>query len=167
MMKLLKHLTNAPVAVALAFLLVGAPAAPVAKMLPSSGVARAHNCTMSHGEYIREIINQQIMQMSGGGVSGDYGPQNGNGQPLHIEPFVDTDCDGIPDDADKCPNDATNSCGYTWRVAFCHFVDWYAAIGLAYGGIGLIIPEPVISKFLSVYGFVTGGTSFVLDKVLC
>ena len=35
--KLLKHLTNAPVAVALAFLLVGAPAAPVAKMLPSSG----------------------------------------------------------------------------------------------------------------------------------
>ena len=39
--KLLKHLTNAPVAVALAFLLVGAPAAPVVHGLPSSGVVYA------------------------------------------------------------------------------------------------------------------------------
>lgn len=41
LMKLLKHLTNAPVAVALAFLLVGAPAAPVASMLPGIGTAAA------------------------------------------------------------------------------------------------------------------------------
>ena len=41
MMKLLKHLTNAPVAVALAFLLVGAPAAPVANVVPSSGDVHA------------------------------------------------------------------------------------------------------------------------------
>ena len=41
MNKLLKHLTNAPVAIALAFLLVGAPAAPVVHGLPSSGVVYA------------------------------------------------------------------------------------------------------------------------------
>ena len=41
MKKLLRHLTNAPVAVALAFLLVGAPAAPVTQGVPSSGVAYA------------------------------------------------------------------------------------------------------------------------------
>ena len=41
MKKLLKLLMNAPVAIALAFLLVGAPAAPVAQMLPSSGEAAA------------------------------------------------------------------------------------------------------------------------------
>ena len=42
MKKLLKLLTNAPVAIALAFLLVGAPSAPMAKMmLPSSGEAMA------------------------------------------------------------------------------------------------------------------------------
>jgi len=40
-MKLLKHLTNAPIAVALAFLLVGAPAAPVANDVPSSGDVHA------------------------------------------------------------------------------------------------------------------------------
>ena len=39
--KVLRHLTNAPVAVALAFLLVGAPAAPVTQGVPSSGVAYA------------------------------------------------------------------------------------------------------------------------------
>ena len=41
MKKLLKHLTNVPVAIALAFLLVGAPGAPMAKMLPSFGDAMA------------------------------------------------------------------------------------------------------------------------------
>lgn len=41
MRKLLMHLTNAPVAVALAFLLVGAPAAPVTYGVPSSGLAYA------------------------------------------------------------------------------------------------------------------------------
>ena len=40
--KLLKHLTNAPVAIALAFLLVGAPAAPVAQMSPDTSVGVAH-----------------------------------------------------------------------------------------------------------------------------
>lgn len=39
--KVLRHLTNAPIAVALAFLLVGAPAAPVTQGVPSSGVAYA------------------------------------------------------------------------------------------------------------------------------
>ena len=43
MKKLLKLLTNAPVAVALAFLLVGAPAAPMTQMLPSSGDAMAYD----------------------------------------------------------------------------------------------------------------------------
>ena len=42
MNKLLKHLTNAPVAIALAFLLVGAPAAPVAQMSPDTSVGVAH-----------------------------------------------------------------------------------------------------------------------------
>lgn len=38
LMKLLRHLTNVPVAIALAFLIVGAPAAPVAEgLLPTSG----------------------------------------------------------------------------------------------------------------------------------
>ena len=44
MKKLLRHLTKAPVAVALAFLLVGAPSAPVANMMPSSGEALAYGC---------------------------------------------------------------------------------------------------------------------------
>lgn len=96
MKKLLMHLTNAPIAVALAFLLVGAPSAPMAKMMPSSGDAFA-SCEMSHGEYIRAIEN--IRAMSGGGIYGDYGPA-----------FVDTDCDGIPDHVDECPNDASNTC---------------------------------------------------------
>ena len=41
MKKLLRHLTNAPIAVALAFLLVGAPSAPMADLAPSSGDAHA------------------------------------------------------------------------------------------------------------------------------
>ncbi len=41
MKKLLRHLTNAPVAIALAFLLVGAPTAPMAKMLPGVDIAEA------------------------------------------------------------------------------------------------------------------------------
>ena len=41
MKKPLKHLTNMPVAIALAFLLVGSPAAPVAKMLSDLGAAEA------------------------------------------------------------------------------------------------------------------------------
>ena len=41
MNKILKHLTNVPVAIALAFLLVGAPAVPGVHGLPSSGVAHA------------------------------------------------------------------------------------------------------------------------------
>lgn len=45
MEKLLKHLTNAPVAIALAFLLVGSPAAPVAKMLTGLGTAEARSGT--------------------------------------------------------------------------------------------------------------------------
>ena len=48
MKELLRHLTNAPVAVALAFLLVGAPAAPVAKMMPSCGSAMALGCAFTH-----------------------------------------------------------------------------------------------------------------------
>lgn len=39
--KLLRHLTNTPVAIALAFLLVGAPGAPIAKFIPSSSEAHA------------------------------------------------------------------------------------------------------------------------------
>ena len=39
--ELLSHLTNVPVAIALGFLLVGAPSAPMAKMMPSSGQAMA------------------------------------------------------------------------------------------------------------------------------
>ena len=39
--KILKHFTNAPVAAALAILLIGAPSAPVPKFLPSSGPALA------------------------------------------------------------------------------------------------------------------------------
>ena len=41
LMKLLRHLTNTPVAIALAFLLVGAPGAPMAKFMPSSSEAHA------------------------------------------------------------------------------------------------------------------------------
>ena len=41
MKKLLRHLTNTPAVVALAFLLVGAPSAPIADWLPSSGEAVA------------------------------------------------------------------------------------------------------------------------------
>ena len=41
MANMLKHFTNTPVAVALAFLLIGAPTAPVTKMLPSFGTALA------------------------------------------------------------------------------------------------------------------------------
>ena len=42
MKKLLRHFTNTPVAVALAFLLVGAPSAPMADWMPSSGEALAY-----------------------------------------------------------------------------------------------------------------------------
>ena len=42
-MSLLKHLMNAPVAIALAFLLVGIPAAPVAELLPTSGDVAAYD----------------------------------------------------------------------------------------------------------------------------
>ena len=42
MKKLLKLLTNAPVAIALAFLLVGAPSAPMVKMVPDASVGVAH-----------------------------------------------------------------------------------------------------------------------------
>ena len=78
MKKLLRHLTNAPVAVALAFLLVGAPSAPMAKMLPSSGDAMA-SCAV-------HLIG-----------SGEY--------------LWDSDCDGIPDEFDPCPDNSDWSCG--------------------------------------------------------
>ena len=81
--KLLKHLTNAPVAVALAFLLVGAPAAPVAKMLPSSGVA------MATGQ--------------------DNGPQD-YGPGCWFEHMHDTDCDGLADAWDPCPYNPDLGC---------------------------------------------------------
>lgn len=79
MAKLLRHLTNAPVAIALAFLLVGA--APVAKMLPSSGDAMATGCGG---------------QMGAGGMGPPTPP--------------DLDCDGLPDDQDPCPTDPSNRC---------------------------------------------------------
>lgn len=84
MLKLLKHLTNAPVAVALAFLLVGAPAAPVAKMLPSSGEALAY-CVFL-------VVHQEDDARS---ISVD-----------------DTDCDGVADGLDPCPDNPDLSCSY-------------------------------------------------------
>ena len=81
MKKLLRHLTNAPVAVALAFLLVGAPSAPMANMMPSSGEALAYGC---------------------GGEMGI----DGVGPPTP----PDLDCDGLPDHDDPCPSDPMNTC---------------------------------------------------------
>ena len=86
--KLLKHLTNAPVAVALGFLLVGAPAAPVAKMLPSSGEAMA----------VAPPTNPP-----GPGCSAPDTHGGGFGS--------DADCDGMPDYVDPCPFDSNPACG--------------------------------------------------------
>ena len=83
--KLLKHLTN--VAVALAFLLVDAPAAPVAKMLPSSGVAMAV---------------APPTDIPGPVCSAPY---SGYGS------SSDIDCDGMPDYVDPCPFDPNPACG--------------------------------------------------------
>ena len=90
--KLLKHLTNAPVAVALAFLLVGAPAAPVAKMLPSSGDAVAEP-EVCYATYL----------FPPGGLAPYVSPMNSFRG-------VDSDCDGVPDEVDICPGDYFNQC---------------------------------------------------------
>lgn len=104
MKKLLKLLMNAPVAIALAFLLVGAPSAPMAKMLPSSGDAMAA-CDM-----VQFWIEMMAMTgNSGGGY--DYGPS-------------DRDCDGIPDDDDPCPDNPDVTCGDSGvGVGFISFHD--------------------------------------------
>ena len=83
MKKLLRHLMNAPVAVALAFLLVGAPSAPMAKMLPSSGEAMA-------------------------AAPPDDNPDPTPDCAINGEP--DADCDGLPDAVDPCPMNSDLSC---------------------------------------------------------
>lgn len=97
--KVLRHLTNTPVAVALAFLLVGAPSAPVGEMMPSSGDASAH-C------YIPLYGVGGWMPMTTGSTSAGGGG--------HYLSAPDADCDGIPDEADRCPHDAANDCGGGW-----------------------------------------------------
>ena len=89
MKKLLKLLMNAPVAIALAFLLVGAPGAPMAKMLPSSGEA---------------VANVPVPPGSNNNSPGCSAPFSGEGS------GSDVDCDGIPDFADPCPLDPSNTC---------------------------------------------------------
>ena len=69
---LLKRLKYMPVAMFLAFVVAGLPAAPAADLLPSSGVALAH-------------------------CGGKMGP-DGIGPPTP----PDFDCDGISDDVDIC-----------------------------------------------------------------
>ena len=100
MKKLLRHLTNVPVAVALAFLLVGAPSAPMVDWMPSSGDAMA----------------------TGPGATGNAPNTGGSSgcQTTIVVPIGDhwvvdhvggdMDCDGIMDAADPCPSDPQNKC---------------------------------------------------------
>ena len=104
MKKLLRHLTNAPVAVALAFLLVGAPSAPVGKMMPSSGEAMANPAT--NPDHYDDYIDP------GCWVNG----------------VADEDCDGLAGFNDPCPFDAANTCeeaddGASWWDGY---LDWDA-----------------------------------------
>ena len=145
--KLLKHLTNAPVAVALAFLLVGAPAAPVAKMLPEMGEAQA---------------------------SGAFCRSPYDGRP-------DSDCDGLPDTHDPCPTDPDLYCGIDAPPpqtspdvgmsasdhVLCLMATAWQASGLVYGIAGFLIPEPFVSKVLSISSFALGGVGFIVELALC
>ena len=66
MKKLLRHLTNAPVAVALAFLLVGAPSAPVVNVVPdtSVGVAYANADDGMPDNEMRRMLRNAICENS-------------------------------------------------------------------------------------------------------
>ena len=115
LIKLLRHLTNTPVAIALAFLLVGTPAGPMAKTLPSSGDAMATCYT-------------------GGPVN--YGYSMVPDRPVE----VDSDCDGYPDARDNCPNEAGPylGCPYS-RTEQCHVdAEGWKDLGAATGATGVL-----------------------------
>ena len=86
----LKLLFNVPLAFALAFLIVGAPSAPLAKIVPGSGDTLAFGC------------------------GGNYG-----GDPMAPPEPPDLDCDGIPDRDDPCPSDPSNQCWSRAQVNSC------------------------------------------------
>ena len=175
MKKLLKHLTNVPVAVALAFLLVGAPAAPMAKMLPSSGYAMAHApCGSGNGP--GGVPDADCDGLPDYVDPCPYDPSNSCGVGCMVAGLNDDDCDGLANDWDPCPNDAGNTCGQVsrfsqitqgWDRGLCLFVDWLAGIGLVYGFAGLVVPEPFVSKLLAVYGFTMSAAAFVIELAIC
>ena len=129
MKKLLRHLTNTPVAVALAFLLVGAPSAPMAKMLPSSGEAQACRVYVPSG-------TSQDYDMSG--------QENWHG---------DADCDGLADQWDPCPTDWDNNCNEvslmpSWPV-FITQADCFAIVDAYERALGAIAATAAIVALIS------------------
>ena len=131
-MKLFEHLMNAPVGIALAFLLVGAPAAPVAKLLPGSGDAMA-TCYIG-GSY----VDYPVPGAPSGGVGGSH------------PPALDTDCDGYADERDDCPNEAGpwNGCPYSRTEQCRKTAEEWMELGAGSGAIGALIRRtPVVAPW--------------------
>lgn len=142
-MKLFEHLMNAPVGIALAFLLVGAPAAPVAELLPSSGDAMA-TCYVG-GSY----MDYPVPGVPSGGVGGSH------------PPALDTDCDGYADERDDCPNEAGpwNGCPYSRTQRCKDTAQFWSEVGFGSGfaAVWMSFMRPV-AMGTSTIGWVWGKT---------
>ena len=81
----------------------------------------------------------------------------------------DSDGDGIPDIQDACPNqpgsgDGCPDDGNNFGCAAGWVLQTY---GFYSGAIGLIAPEPAVSKAYSAIGYLTGGVGTALKAAFC